>query len=67
MIPVEPKEGHSYLLRRSGEVIRVVNVDATEGVIYFSDDESELDEANFDEWYTFEPEPYPTLSMSRYA
>ena len=56
MINVIPREGRWYAYRGSREMYQVINVDDSDRVIYFQDTHGDIDEVDFDEWYSMDLE-----------
>lgn len=53
---VIPQEGRWYAYRGSREVYQVINIDDSDRVIYFQDSRGDIDEVDFDEWYSMDLE-----------
>ncbi len=53
---VIPQEGRWYSYRGSRELYQVINIDDSDRVIYFQDSRGDIDEVDFDEWYSMDLE-----------
>jgi hypothetical protein len=52
MNAIEPQEGAWYTYDGRQQPFQVINVDSSERVVYFQDMLGDIDELDFDEWYS---------------
>jgi hypothetical protein len=59
MNAIEPQEGAWYTYDGRRQPFQVINVDSSERVVYFQDMLGDIDELDFDEWYSMDMKLIP--------